>query len=143
MQKKHKWKNKYERIEGASKLHIKMQEILQNGSFKNIDAYQEIPVSELVETKDVLYIDWYVPSIKLCIELHGIQHYKPMAFGHKSKIDTNLKFIEGKGRDLNKKYLLKTNNFLFIEISYKEYGKLNEEFLLEKIKESLYETGFY
>lgn len=139
MQKKNKWKNKYINIENASKLHSKMQEILCNGSFKNIDAFQEIPLSELVNTKEILFLDWYIPSMKLCIELHGIQHYKPMAFGHKPKINTELDFIQSNYRDINKKYLLKENGFLFLEISYKELNKLNEDFFLKRIGEILNE----
>lgn len=132
---KHFWKSKFFKKEDASKLHSRMQEILCSGKFSNMEAYQEIPLSDLVDTRNVLFIDWYVPSMKLCIELHGVQHYKAVAFGHQSKLDTELNFISSKNRDSTKRILLLEAGYLFIEISFKDYAIMDESYLIKKIDE--------
>lgn len=133
-----KWKNKHFVKEDASKLHLALQDILLNSpSFKNFQAYQEVPVSALVKTKEILYIDWFIESLNVIIELHGIQHYKPTSFTNVGKTKTQFNFIAATHRDSKKKYLLKEAGYTFIEIPYTDLKLLNEQYLLNKIQEQL------
>jgi len=132
-------KNKYIDIENSSNLHNKIKEILCNGSFKNVQAYQEVPISYLIESNVNLYIDWYIPMFKLCIEVHGIQHYVPTSFSNTSAVQKELNFYEIKSRDLNKKSLLEEHGYNFIEISYKDINKLDENKLISLIDQNIKE----
>lgn len=139
---RNKWKNKHFVKEDASKLHLALQSVLLDSpSFKNFRAYQEVPVSDLVSTKDVLYIDWFIESLNVAIELHGIQHYKPTSFTNVGKVNTQFNFYAGKNRDYKKKYLLEENGFLFIEIPYNDLRLINEQYLLNKIQEKIDERN--
>lgn len=138
LRRRNKWKDKFFEKPDASRMHAKVQEILKEGTFKNLSCYQEVPVSELVEnTKDILYVDWFVEAFNLIIELHGIQHYKPTSFSREGKLKRDINFIASHNRDENKKTLLEGAGYLFIEIPYTDESKLSEEYILNKLRESL------
>lgn len=135
---KSKWKDKYFVKEDASKLHLALQSILLDSpSFRNFRAYQEVPVSDLVFTKDILYIDWFIESLNIVIELHGIQHYKPTSFINVGNIKTQFDFIALRNRDRKKRYLLEEAGYIFIEIPYTDLKLLDEKYLLNKIQEKI------
>lgn len=131
-----KWKNKYYLYTEASHYHNIVRDILLNGKFKNIKAYQEVPLKDLVnESTNDLRIDWYIPSLNLIIECQGEQHFKEVNFGTKDPIDLTYNFLSIKSRDFYKKNLLIENGFLFLEIPYFELKKLTESKLIKMIEE--------
>lgn len=138
LRRRNKWKDKFFEKPDASKMHTKVQEILKEGTFKNLSCFQEVPVNELVENvKDILWVDWFIEPLNLVIELHGIQHYKATSFSREGKLKRDMNFIAGKQRDMNKKSLLEDAGYTFIEIPYTDESKLSEEYILNKLRESL------
>lgn len=68
-----------------------------------------------------LPFDFYLPHHNLCIEYHGIQHYKPKSF-----FGGETYFKEQKTRDGIKEKYCRENLINFCVISYREYGKIEE-----------------
>ena len=75
--------------------------------------------------KNRLRFDFYIPSLNLCIEYQGRQHYMPIEYFGGVKA-----FKEQKQRDDKKREYCKNNNILLKEISY-------EEDIAEQIKQLL------
>lgn len=70
--------------------------------------------------KNVLYLDFYIPSLKLAVEYNGRQHYEPVSvFGGQDAFELIKK------RDKRKKELLEKHNIKLIVIPYWE--KLNKK----------------
>jgi very-short-patch-repair endonuclease len=67
-----------------------------------------------------LRYDYYIPSLNLCIELDGIQHFEPTHFLNNS---TN-SFIENKQRDSIKNNFCKSQNINLLRISYSEINNM-------------------
>lgn len=80
---------------------------------------------------DRLFIfDFYLPDDNTIIEYNGIQHYEPVEyFGGEIRFQQQLEIDE------QKKEWCKQKGFKFLEISYKQFSQLNEEFLKNLIKE--------
>lgn len=100
-----------------SKYHIKARAILKE-IFHSYRILEEVklPGSTLLHKKSVLYLDFYIPSIKLGIEVHGQQHYEFSPFFHKSKAD----FALAKARDEDKIEWCKLNAITLITLKYSE-----------------------
>jgi hypothetical protein len=63
---------------------------------------------------EVSYLDFYVPLIKTCIEVHGEQHYRFTPFYHANKIA----FLKAQKKDNQKKEWCEINSIRFIELPY-------------------------
>jgi predicted adenine nucleotide alpha hydrolase (AANH) superfamily ATPase len=67
-----------------------------------------------IRKNQIAYLDFFVPLVKLCIEVHGEQHYKFTPFYH-----TNiLAFAKAKKRDQEKKEWCEINNIKYVELPY-------------------------
>lgn len=137
MLKKSKWKSKYFLYEEASHFHKKIRDILLNGKFKGISAYQEVPLEDLIDEPTKLKVDWFLDSLNICIELHGKQHYEQVNFGYKEAIKSELDFIASKNRDSYKRSKLEEHGYMFLEISFDCINKLNEDYFYNLIKETI------
>lgn len=139
-----KWKTQYKKIDNASKFHEELREIFTSHSFfKLLHCYQEVNVKDLIPEYEYTnhHYDWFIQELNLIIELHGKQHYSMANFGN-SSYDTAVKnFQDIQKRDSTKKRAAKENNFLFLEISYKSYNKLNAEEIIKNIKDLLNENS--
>ena len=100
-----------------SKYHVKARAILKE-IFHSYRILEEVklPGSTLLHKKSVLYLDFYIPSIKLGVEVHGQQHYEFSTFFHKSKAD----FALAKARDEDKIEWCKLNDIDLITLKYSE-----------------------
>lgn len=100
-----------------SKYHVKARGILKE-IFHSYRILEEVklPGSTLLHKKSVLYLDFYIPSIKLGVEVHGQQHYEFSPFFHKSKAD----FALAKARDEDKIEWCKLNDITLITLKYSE-----------------------
>jgi hypothetical protein len=130
------WKNQFFHYESASDFHNKLREIFCTDSyFKQIQCYQEVLVSSLVETypNNLDAVDWYIETLNLVIE----QHYKATSFGNKSALQKRIDFNNIRYRDNKKKTALLDSGYNYIEIPYKLKYKLDAEFL----KALIYESG--
>lgn len=134
------WKNQFFLYENASDFHNKLRDIFCTDSyFKQLQCFQEVPMSSLVteypNNNDA--VDWYIESLRLVIELHGEQHYRPVSFANQSYAEKMTNYHNIVYRDNRKKTYLLDNGYMYIEIPYKLKSKLNAEML----KQIIYEYG--
>jgi len=89
--------------------------------------YEEVTLLGSKYMNKDLSADFYIPSIKLIVEIHGEQHYKFTSYFH----DNILEFHRGKARDKNKKQWCYVNNIKYLALKYNE----DEQKWEEKIRE--------
>lgn len=112
------------RMLNKSKLHLRARQLL-NKIYPTLQVLEEIPIH--VRRSDVLYLDFYIPMIKKCIEVHGEQHYKFIGHYHGNRLN----FLKAKKRDGEKKDWCELNNIEHIEL---RFDQTDEEWqaILEK-----------
>lgn len=100
-----------------SKYHLRARNLLKEifNSYRILEEVK-LPGSTELHRKSVLYLDFYIPTINLGIEVHGQQHYEYSQFFHKSKAD----FLKSKARDEDKIEWCKLNNIRLITLKYSE-----------------------
>lgn len=100
-----------------SKYHLRARSLLKElfNSYRILEEVK-LPGSTLPHRKSVLYLDFYIPSIKLAIEVHGEQHYEFNAFFHKSRAD----FLKSLARDDDKISWCELNDIRLVVLKYSE-----------------------
>lgn len=93
-----------------SKYHKRARALLKS-LYPTARIYEETPID--IDGKQ-LYLDFYLPAIKLAIEVHGEQHYKYNSFFFNSKLE----FAKAQKNDRDKKEWCKNNNITLIELPY-------------------------
>ena len=86
-----------------------------------------------------LYLDIYIPHLKLAVEYDGEQHFFPVRFGGITKKEANKKFKKQTYRDKLKTDIISCHADdikHFIRISYKEKKFLSKEYIIKKIESS-------
>lgn len=83
------------RLLNKSSLHLKAREIIIE-AFPTLQVLEEVPVP--ITKSETLYLDFYLPLKRLCIEVHGEQHFKFIPFYHNNM----LSFLKAQKRDRNK-----------------------------------------
>lgn len=96
-----------------SDLHLEARSIIHK-YYPTLQVLEEIPV--YVRKGEVLYLDFYLPLLKKCIEVHGRQHYEFVRFYH----NTTLGFIKHQKRDKDKKEWCSLNRIQYIELPYNQ-----------------------
>lgn len=99
------------RAMNKSSLHLKARELIHK-CFPTLQVLEEVPI--YIRKSEVLYLDFYLPLVKKCIEVHGEQHYKFNRFFH----NTTLGFIRQQKRDKEKKEWCLQNNIEYIELAF-------------------------
>lgn len=69
-----------------------------------------------------LYLDIFIPSLKLVIEVHGQQHFKRNTFHHPSKKD----FINAQNNDKTKKQWCDLNGLTLVELNFDDVDNWKE-----------------
>ena len=94
---------------------------LENAGWdKQMQILEEVTI--YVRKSDYRYLDFYIPLIKTCIEVHGEQHYNFTPFYH-----TNvLVFLKAQKKDREKKEWCEINNIVYIELPYNETDRWEE-----------------
>lgn len=107
----------YDDTRKRSKYHIRARNLLKEiyHSYRILEEVK-LPGSTALNRKSVLYLDFYIPSIKLGIEVHGEQHYEFCPFFHKSMAD----FLKSKARDEDKIEWCNINDINIVILNYKE-----------------------
>lgn len=97
--------------QNKSALHLTARELLHN-----IFPYDKVceEVALAVGRKQTLYADFFVPSRKLMIEVHGQQHFEHTTFFHKTKRE----FYLAKARDANKAEWCRINNIRLVVLAF-------------------------
>lgn len=101
------------RLQNKSSLHLVSRKIITQ-QFPTLQILEEVPIP--LRKSETLYLDFYLPLIKTCIEVHGEQHFKYVAFYHQ----TILNFLKSKKRDQEKKEWCNKNNIAHIIFLYNE-----------------------
>jgi len=98
-----------------SKLHILARKILKE-EFPYDTILEEVPLvgSHKPSRKSTLYVDFFIPSHSLAIEVHGRQHFEFVAHFHGDRKG----FRKSKARDRDKENWLQNNNIDLIVLSY-------------------------
>lgn len=98
-------------IQRKSDLHLQARSILKE-CFPTLQILEEVPIP--IRRGEILYLDFYLPLNKKCIEVHGEQHYKFVPFFHIDRMG----FAKHKKRDHEKKEWCELNNLTYIELPY-------------------------
>lgn len=100
-----------------SRFHVRARNLLKEifNSYRILEEVK-LPGSTELHRKSVLYLDFYIPSIKLAIEVHGKQHYEFCPFFHRSRAD----FLKGKARDEDKITWCELNDIRLVTLKYTE-----------------------
>lgn len=96
-----------------SKLHLAARNILVE-MFPTVQVLEEVLIP--ITRNERGYLDFYINTIKLAIEVHGQQHYKFNSLFHTSAQD----FANQKKKDRRKKEWCEYNNITYIELPYNE-----------------------
>lgn len=94
-----------------STYHLKAREIIKK-IFPTMQILEEVPVN--IRKSEILYLDFYIPLNKKCIEVHGEQHYEFTPFYHANK----LSFLKAQKRDKEKREWCEINGITYIELPY-------------------------
>jgi len=99
------------RNNNKSELHLLARKILHE-VYPTLQILEEVPINP--KKGNTLYLDFYLPLIKKCIEIHGEQHYKFVPFYHQNMMG----FVKSKKRDEDKKTWCEINNIQYISLSF-------------------------
>ena len=98
-------------IEHKSSYHIQARKLLKT-IYPTMQILEEIPINP--RKSETLYLDFYIPLIKKCVEVHGEQHYKFTPYYHSNK----LAFLKSQKRDKDKLEWCQINGIQYIELPY-------------------------
>jgi len=101
------------RMLNKSSLHLQARNILAK-EFPTLQILEEVPIS--IRRSETLFLDFYLPLKKTCIEIHGEQHYKFIPFYHNNV----LAFIKSQKRDRDKTEWCEINSIKQIVLPYNE-----------------------
>ena len=99
------------RISNKSSLHLLARDLLHK-CFPTLQILEEVPIN--IRRSETLYLDFYLPLNRKCIEVHGEQHYKFNRHFHHNALG----FIKQKKRDQDKKEWCLNNNIEYIELAF-------------------------
>jgi len=103
----------------TSFLHKSARTILKS-RFPTMQILEEVPIK--VRKKQTLYLDFYIPLIKLAIEVHGEQHFSINSKYHNSRHD----FIRQIQRDNDKMEWCEINGIKLIVLAYNNQKEWEE-----------------
>lgn len=103
-------------LNNKSSFHLEARNILKD-MYPTLQIIEEVPV--YIRKSEILYIDFFIPLIRKCIEVHGEQHYEFVPFYHRSQVD----FLKQKKRDRDKKEWCDLNNLQYVELPYNKQSE--------------------
>ena len=83
------------KISNRSSLHLATRAIIAK-NYPTLQILEEVPVP--LRKNETLYLDFYIPLKRVCVEVHGEQHFKFVPFYH----STVLNFLKAQKRDIEK-----------------------------------------
>lgn len=99
--------------QNKSSYHLKAREAIKE-LYPTLQILEEVTIHP--KKSDTMYLDFYLPLIRKCIEVHGEQHYSFVPHYHTNR----LSFLKAQKRDRDKKAWCELNGIVYIELSYKE-----------------------
>lgn len=83
-------------------------------AFPTLQILEEVPIQ--LRKNETLYLDFYLPLKKICIEVHGEQHYKFIPFYHHNILN----FLKSQKRDREKQEWCENNGITYISLPYNQ-----------------------
>jgi very-short-patch-repair endonuclease len=96
-----------------SKLHLKARVLLAD-LFPTVQVLEEVQIP--ITRTEKLFLDFYINTLKVAIEVHGKQHYEFNTLFHTSAQD----FANQRKRDRRKRDWCEYNNITYVELPYDE-----------------------
>lgn len=103
-------------LANKSSLHLKARDMLKN-IYPTMQILEEVTV--YTHKSEICYLDFYIPLIRTCIEVHGEQHYSFTPFYHSNK----LAFLKAQKKDREKKEWCGINGISYIELPYNDQDR--------------------
>ena len=101
------------KIQHKSSFHLQARKVLAK-IYPTMQILEEVPVP--LRRSETLYLDFYVPLLKMAVEVHGEQHYKFISFYHNSRMS----FLKSQKRDHDKQEWCEKNGIRHIVFGYME-----------------------
>ena len=119
----------------ASKLHKAVGDCLRSSSLKGFKIYQEYPVNKINRnySSGREKFDWVILDLKLIIECHGEQHYRPVTFGGITGSEATANFEAQKRRDQEKQHAAHEQGFSYIIVPYTDEKLVTEDYIIDLI----------
>lgn len=108
------------KISNKSSLHLSTRSLLIK-YYPTLQILEEVPIP--LRKNETLYLDFYLPLNKTCIEVHGEQHYKFVPFYHSNILN----FLKSQKRDREKQEWCELNNIQYIVFKFDEDENLWNE----------------
>ena len=96
-----------------SSLHLRARNILSQ-QFPTLQILEEVPIP--IRKSETLYLDFYLPLNRICVEVHGEQHYKFVGHYHSNQLG----FMKHKKRDRSKIEWCQINSIRYVELPFNE-----------------------
>lgn len=107
-----------------SSYHIRARSLIHH-MMPTMQILEEVKIAP--RRSQIMYLDFYIPLTKICIEVHGEQHYKFVAHYHSSQ----LAFLQAQKRDREKQEWCQINNITYISLPYNETDAEWEQRILQ------------
>jgi hypothetical protein len=101
------------RTANRSSLHLQARGLLAS-EFPTLQILEEVSIQ--LRRSEILYLDFYLPLTRTCIEVHGEQHYKFVPFYHNNMLG----FLKAQKRDKEKTEWCEINYIKQIILPYNE-----------------------
>lgn len=101
------------KLTNKSSFHLMARKLITS-TFPTLQILEEVSIP--LRKSETLYLDFYLPLPKICIEVHGEQHFKFVPFYH----NTILSFLKSQKRDKEKTEWCEKNNIRQIILAYNE-----------------------
>lgn len=102
-----------------SSYHLVARSLIKD-CYPTMQILEEVPV--YLRKNEIVYLDFYIPLLKKCVEIHGEQHYKYVPHFH----GNILSFAKAQKRDKDKKYWCELNGISFVELAYDQQEEWKE-----------------
>jgi hypothetical protein len=101
------------RMPNKSSYHLQTRTLLSS-LHPTLQILEEVSVP--IRNSQIVYLDFYLPLLKWCVEVHGEQHYKFVPYYHGNMMS----FLKSQKKDKEKKEWCELNNIKYIELPYNE-----------------------
>lgn len=101
------------RIQNKSSYHLQARTLLSS-LHPTLQILEEVGIP--IKKGQTLYMDFYLPLLKWCVEVHGEQHYKFVPHYH----GNIMSFLKSQQKDKDKQEWCLINNIKYIELPYDE-----------------------
>ena len=97
-------------MQNKSPYHLQARDLLSS-LHPTLQILEEVTVN--IRKGQIAYLDFYLPLLKWCVEIHGEQHYKFVPYYHGNMMS----FLKSQKKDKEKKEWCELNHIKYRELS--------------------------